>query len=325
MQIGAGSYVCGEETALLESLEGKRGEPRTKTFFPVEKGYLGHPTVINNVETLCAAARIMELGYERFSALGTPITRGTKLISVGGDCNRPGIFELEWGMTVAELLELCDAPDPYFIQVSGPSGQCISAWDSHRRFAAKPALWRRAHDFQSTRDILQIIRNFTAFFKHESCGMCTPCRAGNFIFSRKLDKIAERFGQSPEHHRDAAVGADHETHHSLRPRHDGAQPAALRAGSFPEYFKQNPTVPAPASIAVSTSKARSKTTARLFSPNQTVMEKKLVHLTIDGRPIVAEEGQNVVEVAKANGIFIPSLCYYPHINPPLLVPAAFAP
>ena len=195
VQIGAGSYVCGEETALLESLEGKRGEPRTKTFFPVEKGYLGHPTVINNVETLCAAARIMELGHERFSALGTPITRGTKLISVGGDCNRPGIFELEWGMTVAELLELCDAPDPYFIQVSGPSGQCISAWDSHRRFAGEDLLCGGAlMIFDSTRDILQIIRNFAAFFKHESCGMCTPCRAGNFIFSRKLDKMARGLG-----------------------------------------------------------------------------------------------------------------------------------
>ncbi|MBX2928060.1 MAG: NAD(P)H-dependent oxidoreductase subunit E [Saprospiraceae bacterium] len=195
VQIGAGSYVCGEETALLESLEGKRGEPRTKTFFPVERGYLGRPTVVNNVETLCFAARVMELGAEFFQALGTPVTRGTKLLSVAGDCNRPGIFEIEWGMTVAELLELCEASDPYFIQVSGPSGQCISAWDSHRRFAGEDLLCGGAiMVFDHTRDILQILRNFTAFFQHESCGMCTPCRAGNFIFSRKLDKMARGLG-----------------------------------------------------------------------------------------------------------------------------------
>ncbi len=195
VQLGAGSYVCGEETALLESLEGKRGEPRTKTFFPTEQGFLGKPTVINNVETLCAAARIMELGYETFSALGTPATKGTKLISIAGDCQRPGIFEVEWGMTVAELLELCEANDPYYIQVSGPSGQCISAWDSHRRLAGEDLLCGGAFMvFDQSRDILQILRNFAAFFKHESCGMCTPCRAGNFIFSRKLEKIARGLG-----------------------------------------------------------------------------------------------------------------------------------
>lgn len=195
VQLGAGSYVCGEETALLESLEGKRGEPRTKTFFPTERGFLSKPTVINNVETLCAAARIMELGHEKFLALGTPATKGTKLVSIAGDCQRPGIFEIEWGMTVAELLELCEANDPYYIQVSGPSGQCISAWDSHRRLAGEDLLCGGAFMvFDQSRDILQILRNFAAFFKHESCGMCTPCRAGNFIFSRKLEKIARGLG-----------------------------------------------------------------------------------------------------------------------------------
>jgi [NiFe] hydrogenase diaphorase moiety large subunit len=196
IQRGAGSYVCGEETALLESLEGKRGEPRTKTHFPVEKGYLGKPTAVNNVETLCAAARIIELGPEAYSKLGTQATKGTKLISVAGDCNRPGIYEVEWGMTVAELLELCEANDPYFIQVSGPSGQCIHAIDdSHRRLAAEDLLCGGAFMvFNRKRDILHILSNFTAFFKHESCGMCTPCRAGNFIFARKIDKLALGLG-----------------------------------------------------------------------------------------------------------------------------------
>ena len=92
VQMGAGSYVCGEETALLESLEGKRGEPRTKWFFPVEKGYLQKPTVINNVETFCAAARIIEMGASEYLKLGIPGSPGTKLISVSGDCKLPGIL-----------------------------------------------------------------------------------------------------------------------------------------------------------------------------------------------------------------------------------------
>lgn len=196
IQRGAGSYVCGEETALLESLEGKRGEPRTKTHFPVEQGYLGMPTSVNNVETLCAAARIIEHGSEAFAKIGTLGTKGTKLISIAGDCNRPGIYEIEWGMTVAEILELCEASDPHFIQVSGPSGQCIHALDdSHRRIAGEDLLCGGAFMvFNRSRDILHILSNFTAFFKHESCGMCTPCRAGNFIFARKIDKLALGLG-----------------------------------------------------------------------------------------------------------------------------------
>jgi len=95
IQMGAGSYVCGEETALLQSLEGKRGEPRTKWFYPVERGYLQQPTVINNVETFCAAAGIIEMGSAEYLQLGIPGSPGTKLISVSGDCRLPGIYEIE--------------------------------------------------------------------------------------------------------------------------------------------------------------------------------------------------------------------------------------
>ena len=105
VQLGAGAYVCGEETALLNSLEGKRGEPRNKRFFPTERGYLQQPTVVNNVETLCAAARIVELGADRYLQTGTPTSPGTKLLSISGDCRYPGIYEIEWGTTVREMLE----------------------------------------------------------------------------------------------------------------------------------------------------------------------------------------------------------------------------
>jgi len=196
IQLGAGAYVCGEETALLESLEGKRGEPRTKTFFPVQHGYLQQPTVVNNVETLCAAARVMELGSDAFANIGTPLSKGTKLISVAGDCQFPGIYEIEWGMPISGLLQLAGADNPYYLQVSGPSGQALNAATASRqRIAAEDVPCGGAFMiFNTSRDILQILRNFTEFFKLESCGMCTPCRAGNFIFSRKLEKLSRGLG-----------------------------------------------------------------------------------------------------------------------------------
>lgn len=196
VQMGAGSYVCGEETALLESLEGKRGEPRTKWFFPVEKGYLQKPTVINNVETFCAATRIIEMGSEAWSQLGIPGSPGVKLLSVSGDCRLPGIYEIEWGMTVAELLELCEAEDPFYIQISGPSGECISIKDKYRRISMLDLLARKdirsggsIMIFNKQRDLVKVLLNFSEFFKTESCGICTPCRAGNFIIQRKLERL----------------------------------------------------------------------------------------------------------------------------------------
>ncbi|MBK6937477.1 MAG: NAD(P)H-dependent oxidoreductase subunit E [Chitinophagaceae bacterium] len=196
VQMGAGSYVCGEETALLESLEGKRGEPRTKWFFPVEKGYLQHPTVINNVETFCAAARIIEIGADAYMSQGIPGSPGVKLLSVSGDCKLPGLYEIEWGMTVAELLELCEAEDPYYIQVSGPSGECISIKEKYRRISMLDLLARKDIRcggsfmiFSKQRDLVKVLQNFSEFFMSESCGICTPCRAGNFIIQRKLERL----------------------------------------------------------------------------------------------------------------------------------------
>lgn len=196
IQVGAGAYVCGEETALLESMEGKRGEPRTKWFFPVERGYLQKPTIINNVETFCAVARIFEFGVDYYCEKGIPGSPGTKIISVSGDCDKPGIYEIEWGMTAAELLELCEAKDPYFIQVSGPSGECISMKEKYRRISMLDLLARKdircggaLTIYNSQRDLVMILLKYAEFFKHESCGICTPCRAGNFLIERKLQKI----------------------------------------------------------------------------------------------------------------------------------------
>lgn len=193
VQLGAGAYVCGEETALLNSLEGKRGEPRNKRFFPTQRGYLLKPTVVNNVETLCAAARIIELGAEHYLLAGTPTSPGTKLLSVSGDCRLPGIYEIEWGTRVGEILEKCEADRPHFVQVSGPSGESISMDEIDRAIAFDDLPCGGSFMvFSRQREILDILRNYTRFFKLESCGLCTPCRAGNFIIEKKLELFAAK-------------------------------------------------------------------------------------------------------------------------------------
>ena len=193
IQLGAGSYVCGEETALLNSLEGKRGEPRNKRRFPTEAGYWQKPTVINNVESFCAAARIVELGADRYLQSGTATSPGTKLLSVSGDCRLPGIYEVEWGTTVREVLERCEADRPQIIQLSGPSGQCLSMAASDRAIALDDLRCGGSFMvFSRSRDLLDLLCNYTRFFKNESCGLCTPCRAGNFILEKKLELFAAK-------------------------------------------------------------------------------------------------------------------------------------
>lgn len=196
LAVGAGAYVCGEETALLESLEGRRGEPRTKWYYPVEKGYLQLPTAVNNVETFAAVARLVAMGTFEYLKRGIPGSPGTKLISISGDCLRPGLYEIEWGMTVSELLTLCGAQDAYFLQVSGPSGECISIKEKYRRISMLDLMALKDIRcggsfmiFNRDRDLVHLLMNFAQFFKHESCGVCTPCRAGNFIIQRKLERL----------------------------------------------------------------------------------------------------------------------------------------
>ncbi|MBV6426998.1 MAG: NAD-reducing hydrogenase HoxS subunit alpha [Haliscomenobacter sp.] len=199
IQLGAGAYVCGEETALLDSLMGKRGEPWPKVYFPVERGYLGLPTIVNNVESFATAARVIELGAEAFRRLGTPGSPGTRLLSVAGDCSYPGVYEIEWGMSVGELLDLTGAQDPLYLQISGPSGIGISAADRHRRFSFEDLrCGGSVMIFNHKRDLLKILVNFTEFFKGESCGVCTPCRAGNFILSRKLELLSRGLGRGAD-------------------------------------------------------------------------------------------------------------------------------
>ena len=192
IQLGAGSYVCGAASALIESMEGRRGEPPIRMWSATKHGFKHKPTVVNNVETLAYASRIIELGEDFYLSLGTPESPGTKLISISGDVAKPGIYEIEYGTSIRELLsiEMSQATSPYFIQVSGPSGISINSSEFDRRICKEDILCGGSFMvFNRNRDILQILRNFMEFFKEESCGVCTPCRAGNYILTEKVKKI----------------------------------------------------------------------------------------------------------------------------------------
>lgn len=195
IQMGAGAYVCGEESALIESAEGKRGEPRNRPPFPVQSGYLGYPTTVNNVETFCAASRIMREGGKWFKAMGTAQSAGTKLLSVSGDCKKPGIYEIEFGTTVQTLLEMVEGRTAKAIQIGGPSGTCVGKNDFGKRICYDDlATGGSMIVIGPDRDVLEIVKNFMEFFVEESCGWCVPCRAGNQILLNKLEKIMEGHG-----------------------------------------------------------------------------------------------------------------------------------
>ena len=190
VQLGAGAYVCGEESALIESSEGARGCPRHRPPFPVQKGYLGLPTVVNNVETFCVATDLMDRGFTSVARLGTGQSRGTKLLSVSGDCERPGVWELPFGLTLHEFLEVVGGKDAIAVQVGGPSGRLVPPADYGKHLSFEElSTGGSMMVFGPGRDLLQITAWHMVFFVEESCGWCVPCRAGNKLLADRLERI----------------------------------------------------------------------------------------------------------------------------------------
>ena len=196
VHLGAGAYVCGEESALIESLEGKPGRPRVRPPFPVTHGYLDQPTIVNNVETFASAALIALNGGAWFARIGTPKSTGTKILSVSGDVERPGLYEYPFGVTVQQVLDDAGAKHcVQGIQVSGPSGLTLTGDETHRRICFEDLPTAGAMMvFDCTRDMFEVARNFAHFFAHESCGFCTPCRVGTQVVARLMDKLAANRG-----------------------------------------------------------------------------------------------------------------------------------
>ncbi len=198
IQFGAGAYVCGEESALLESAEGKRGEPRDRPPFPVRRGYFSMPTVVNNVETLCAAVKVILNGGEWYKSFGTTESTGTKLISVSGDCRFPGVYEVDWGFSINDMLEMVGAvkSEVQAVQVGGPSGALIGPNEFNRILGYEDlATGGSLIIFNKHRDLINdVILNFMEFFIEESCGSCSTCRIVPTLLLKKLNKILNARG-----------------------------------------------------------------------------------------------------------------------------------
>jgi len=190
VRLGAGAYVCGEETALIESMEGQRGEPRNRPPFPVNTGYLGCPTVVNNVETLAAVPHILAKGAGWFRGIGTEQSSGSKLLSVSGDCRKPGVYEVPFGTTVNDVLGMVDGGEAKAVQVGGASGSCIGREGFSRRIAFEDLpTGGSVIVFDRSRNMLDPVVNFLEFFREESCGQCTPCREGIPVLLEGVERI----------------------------------------------------------------------------------------------------------------------------------------
>ena len=187
LRSGAGAYICGEETALLESIEGKRGLPRLKPPYPVTHGLFGRPTAINNVETLCTAAWIMAHGIEAFGAVGTPDSPGTKLFCLSGDVTRPGTYELAFGTSMRDLLAMAGGVkgELQAVLLGGAAGAFAGpevldlplSYEGFRQ-AGLPLGSGVIMVLNHERDLRQTCWHLSRFFAHESCGKCFPCQLG---------------------------------------------------------------------------------------------------------------------------------------------------
>ena len=190
-RLGSGAYICGEESALFESIQGERGEPRNKPPYPTTSGVFFKPTSINNVETLVTAVMIIHHGAEVYNQLGTKDSRGSKVFSVSGDTPIPGIYELELGMTVQQFVNEFGDGDTKAVQVGGASGFCVP----RKKFAETIIGFEGVPTggsmklFNSSRSMYNVLHNYLEFFVEESCGQCTPCRVGCQQLLKGIEKV----------------------------------------------------------------------------------------------------------------------------------------
>jgi NADH-quinone oxidoreductase subunit F len=202
---GAGAYICGEETGLLNSLEGKRGEPRLKPPFPAIAGLYGAPTVVNNVETLAYLVPILERGPEWFAAAGTERSKGYKIVSISGHVQKPGNYEVPVGTTIRELIEIAGGllPGRKFMAVQPGGGSSACIFEEHLDYPYDYESMAKAGSmmgsgaftvFDDTTDFVKAAFNLIRFYTHESCGQCTPCREGGSWLERVLHRFVEGRG-----------------------------------------------------------------------------------------------------------------------------------
>ena len=205
---GAGAYICGEETAIFESIEGRRGEPRNKPPFPVEVGLFGKPTVVNNVETLCNVPHILNDGHEAFASVGTPKSTGTRLFCLSGNVRHPGVYEAPYGITVRSLIDLAGGLAPgrtlQAVLLGGAAGTFVRPDEIDVRLTHEDT--RAAGTtmgsgvvmvLDDTVDLRGIVLRIASFFRDESCGQCVPCRVGTIRQEEALHRLSSGHGPNP--------------------------------------------------------------------------------------------------------------------------------
>jgi NADH-quinone oxidoreductase subunit F len=205
LRIGAGAYVCGEETALFQSIEGYRGEPRSKPPFPVEVGLFGKPTVVNNVETLVNVLDVVTESGASFAATGTEASTGTRLFCVSGCVEKPGLYEVPFGTPLRELLDRAGAAPPKAVLLGGAAGSFLRPDQLDLPLTLEDA--RAAGTtlgsgvvivYDESSDLVDAVLRIAAFFRDESCGQCVPCRVGTIRQEEALQRLAENRGNGNE-------------------------------------------------------------------------------------------------------------------------------
>ena len=200
IRVGAGAYICGEETALFASIEGHRGEPRSKPPFPVERGLFGRPTAINNVETLANVPLILREGAEAFASVGTEGSTGTRVFCLSGCVERPGVYEVACGTTLGDLLEeaggVRDGADLRAILLGGAAGSFVTPEMLDLPLTFEDARARGVSlgsgvvmAFDDRVDMSAVVSRIAAFFRDESCGQCVPCRVGTVRQEESLHRL----------------------------------------------------------------------------------------------------------------------------------------
>jgi NADH:ubiquinone oxidoreductase subunit F (NADH-binding)/NADH:ubiquinone oxidoreductase subunit E len=250
VHLGAGAYICGEETALLESLEGRRGEPRVRPPFPPVQGYRGQPTVVSNVETLASVPKILARGADWYCSLGNPKNPGTKLYTLLGEVNRPGLFEAPLGLTLREVIDtygegMRTGSSFHFALTGGAAGTIVPPslldvpmdYDSGSQGVALGSGAMLICD--QTVSPLRIVRELVRFFELESCGKCTPCRIGTYESRKILDQMLAGHASSNQRERLAALSSLLHEASLCGLGNSVSNPVQSALKHFPEYFAGN--------------------------------------------------------------------------------------
>ena len=264
---GPGAYICGEETALLDSLEGRRGQPRLRPPFPAVAGLYASPTVINNVESIASVPCIIANGAEWFASMGTEKSKGMTIYSLSGHVTRPGQFEAPLGITLRQLLDLAGGiREGHRLKFWTPGGSSTPILtDEHLDIpldyegvaSVKSMLGTKALQcFDETTSVVRTVLRWTEFYKHESCGKCTPCREGTWWLVQILKRMEAGHGRGGRHREAARPVREHPRPLVLRPRRRSDLADQLGDHSTSGTSSRRPCTPRPGSCS-RTSAARS--------------------------------------------------------------------